>query len=223
MAKRFLLDPNMTAMENTFEAARVGTAYLLKNKRLKVTQEEWADLFDEIVYKAVQQFINVKVMQHQYNRNYSFYQNMFSCVWSVSRSEVRDWVTDNRRKISALSLNSQLESGAPVSDMFVQTEHHPLEHELPKQKRQFIFQKSELERFGLAGVYLKTEPELAFNAIWTLEDEDAELLGKEISADTEAHRDKIRERLDALPKLTHQQRYIRDYVRKRRTEKRKNG
>lgn len=80
------LDPEKTARENlwsaaTFAAERLRQKYVKGGMRL--TGEEWKDVIDEIVLAAVKQFMN-KVNRGEVNTeyHYSFYQQVYSCVYS---------------------------------------------------------------------------------------------------------------------------------------------
>ena len=82
--KTWQLDPGKTARENlwsaaTFAAERLRHKYVKGGLRL--TREEWKDVLDEIVLAAVKQFMG-KVNRGEVNMKYSFYQNVYSCVYS---------------------------------------------------------------------------------------------------------------------------------------------
>lgn len=82
--KTWNLDPKKTAHENlwsaaTFAAERLRKKYVKGGMRL--TREEWKDVLDDIVLAAVKQFMS-KVTRGEINMEYSFYQNVYSCVYS---------------------------------------------------------------------------------------------------------------------------------------------
>lgn len=82
--KTWNIDPEKTARENLWSAATFA-ADCLRQKyvkaRLRLTGEEWKDVLDEIVLSAVKQFMG-KVNRGEVNMEYSFYQNVYSCVYS---------------------------------------------------------------------------------------------------------------------------------------------
>ena len=82
--KIWKLDPEKTARENLWSAA-IFAAERLRKKYVKggmrLTREEWQDVLDDIVLAAVKQFMN-KVNRGEVNMEYSFYQNVYSCVYS---------------------------------------------------------------------------------------------------------------------------------------------
>lgn len=82
--KTWKLDPEKTARENlwsaaTFAAERLRHKYVKGGLRL--TGEEWKDVLDDIVLAAVKQFIG-KVNRGDVDMRFSFYQNVYSCVYS---------------------------------------------------------------------------------------------------------------------------------------------
>lgn len=82
--KIWKLDPRKTARENLWSAATFA-ADCLRHKYvkagMKLTAEEWKDVLDDIVLSAVRSFMN-KVNRGEINMEYSFYQNVYSCVYS---------------------------------------------------------------------------------------------------------------------------------------------
>lgn len=82
--KTWNIDQGKTARENlwsaaTFAAERLRQKYVRGGLRL--TGEEWKDVLDDIVLAAVKQFMG-KVNRGEVNMEYSFYQNVYSCVYS---------------------------------------------------------------------------------------------------------------------------------------------
>lgn len=82
--KTWNIDPKKTARENLWSAA-IFAAERLRHKYvkggMKLTGEEWKDVLDDIVLAAVKQFMG-KVNRGEVNMEYSFYQNVYSCVYS---------------------------------------------------------------------------------------------------------------------------------------------
>lgn len=83
--KIWKLDPKKTARENLWSAATFA-AYCFRRKYvkagMKLTRDEWQEVMDDIVLAAVRAFMN-KVKRGEINMEYSFYQNVYSCVYSV--------------------------------------------------------------------------------------------------------------------------------------------
>lgn len=83
--KTWNIDPEKTARENLWSAA-IFAADCFRRKYvkagMKLTREEWQEVLDDIVLSAVRGFMN-KVNRGDVNMEYSFYQNVYSCVYSV--------------------------------------------------------------------------------------------------------------------------------------------
>ena len=83
--KTWNIDPKKTARENLWSAATFA-AYCLRRKYvkagMKLTRDEWQEVMDDIVLAAVKAFMN-KLNRGNVNMEYSFYQNVYSCVYSV--------------------------------------------------------------------------------------------------------------------------------------------
>ena len=82
--KTWNLDPEKTARENlwsaaTFAAERLRRKYVKAG--MKLTGDEWEEVIGDIVLSAVRSFMN-KVKKGEINMEYSFYQNVYSCVYS---------------------------------------------------------------------------------------------------------------------------------------------
>lgn len=82
--KTWNIDPEKTARENLWSAATFA-ADCLRQKYVKggmrLTGEEWQEVLGDIVLAAVKQFMG-KVNRGEVNMEYSFYQNVYSCVYS---------------------------------------------------------------------------------------------------------------------------------------------
>ena len=82
--KIWKLDPEKTARENLWSAA-IFAANGLRRKYVKagmrLSGDEWEEVLGDIVLSAVRGFMN-KVNRGEVNMEYSFYQNVYSCVYS---------------------------------------------------------------------------------------------------------------------------------------------
>lgn len=82
--KTWKLDPEKTARENLWSAATFAADGLRRKYvkgGMKLTGEEWDEVLGDIVLSAVRGFMN-KVNRGEVNMEYSFYQNVYSCVYS---------------------------------------------------------------------------------------------------------------------------------------------
>lgn len=83
--KVWKLDPEKTARENLWSAATFAADCFRRKyvkSGLKLTGEEWRDVMDDIVLAAVSAFMS-KLNRGDVNMEYSFYQQVYYCVYSV--------------------------------------------------------------------------------------------------------------------------------------------
>ena len=82
--KTWNIDPEKTARENLWSAA-IFAAERLRHKYVKgglrLSGDEWEEVLGDIVLSAVKQFMR-KVNRGEINMEYSFYQQVYSCVYS---------------------------------------------------------------------------------------------------------------------------------------------
>ena len=81
----WLIDPRKTAQENLWDCVRVNVmAYRTKAvaHELKLTYDEWEEVISEVTIIAVRRFLT-RLHLDRYDRNWSFFLNVRSCVRSV--------------------------------------------------------------------------------------------------------------------------------------------
>ena len=86
----WLIDPNKTAQENLWDCVRVNVmAYRTKAVAhgLKLTYDEWEEAISDVTMAAVHRFLS-KLHKGLYNKDFSFFLNVRSCVRSVFYSTV---------------------------------------------------------------------------------------------------------------------------------------
>lgn len=103
--KTWKLDHEKTARDNLWSAA-IFAADCFRRKYVKaglrLTGDEWRDVLDDIVLAAVRRFMN-KVNRDEVNTDYSFYQNVYSCVYSVFHLRLDHFLrTVVKRKIESI-------------------------------------------------------------------------------------------------------------------------
>lgn len=89
------LRADMSAMENLFSAASYAAEWFKHRsikKGLTLTCDEWAEVIDEIIFISVKRFLT-KLKSGGYRRDFSFYLNIRSCVYSVFYNKVNQYIT----------------------------------------------------------------------------------------------------------------------------------
>lgn len=101
MMKTWKLDPNKTARENLwFVIDKFSEIKVNANRKLHLTHDERSELISEIRLCAYVNFM-YKLRRGKYNRNFSFFQNVYSSVWSVTGNCLKRFIAQNRRRIDA--------------------------------------------------------------------------------------------------------------------------
>lgn len=87
----WLIDKDKSAQENLWDCIRVNTLSFkskVNKKGLTLTYEEWSDIIQEVSIAAYKRFM-AKLLGGRYNRKYSFYLNVRSCVYMVFHQVVK--------------------------------------------------------------------------------------------------------------------------------------
>lgn len=94
-----------TAMENLWSAATFaanGFRYKYVKAGVVLTGEEWNEALDTIVLVSVRRFLN-KLKNKKYAHEYTFYQNVHSCVFSVFHQQLNFYMGNVvKRKMNSL-------------------------------------------------------------------------------------------------------------------------
>ena len=94
------LRQDRTAMENLWSAARFAThGFRIKYVKagVNLTSDEWNEAMDNIVLASVRRFMN-KLKNKKYAHEYSFYQNVYSCVFSVFHQQLNFYMNNVVKK-----------------------------------------------------------------------------------------------------------------------------
>ena len=220
--KRFRLDPTKTANENLWDAMSVAAVYMLKRFRITNKQEEWLEIFDEVRARAVRHFIDNKVMLHKYDRRFSFLQNCISSVWAIISDTIRIYIRDNRRRITNLSMDTEIEGtvGLNIESSLGDTGVHPLYYpRMPQNSYIAILDAQDRALIDVHSLKWRQDVSHAFEALWAIEDSCNELEGYSIPADVEEHREEIREKIKTLPEISSHQLQRRKQMQRYRSKK----
>lgn len=88
------IDPHKTAQENLWDCVRFNVmGYRAKAvaRGMNLTYDEWEEVISEVTMVAVSRFMN-KLRNGRYNKNFSFFLNVRSCVLSVFYATVSLYV-----------------------------------------------------------------------------------------------------------------------------------
>lgn len=222
--KRWQIDPNLSAQENLWDAAKVACIYILLHSKIHNKKRDWDELLEALIYRGVRYFY-LRLNRHEYDRTHSFYENVYSCCYSASSHEIKQRVKQNKEAVKFVSTSTEVDSVHTLGDILVDDGYpvlfNPPKHELDKK----ILDETAKERFSITKYTY--EPLKSFEAVWQLEDEEAAMLGLSIPDESLQRRDEIRQRIADMPQPDQQtlkkRKWMRDYYRRRRTENKKNG
>jgi hypothetical protein len=105
--RRWKIDPNMTAMENLYDACRVATSVVLSRHSITIYKhEEFEELFEELLLAGMSHFMRIKIGQRTYDRRFTFFQNCYSSVWACLSGTLYKWTHSIDRKIRTSSIDN---------------------------------------------------------------------------------------------------------------------
>lgn len=103
--KIWSIDPARSAMENLWSAATFaanGFRYKYSKAGVVLTGEEWNEALGAIVLLAIRRFMT-KLKNGKYDRRYTLYQNVHSCVFSVFHQQLNLYMENVvKRKMNSL-------------------------------------------------------------------------------------------------------------------------
>lgn len=124
--KRFRLDPNETALENLWRAAKVATVTLLRKFHIRsFIDDKYIDLFDELTMQTVVSFMYLKIRNKGYDRRFSFYENVYSCCWGCD--VVKKYIKSEEERKTMISLSHESDDGGSLEATLESSERHSLD------------------------------------------------------------------------------------------------
>ena len=176
-------------MENLWRAARVAVLYLTSHMKIQNKFEERDELIDDCIFRGVRYFLRDKIGCHTYNRDFSFFENVYSSCWSATSNELRCTIPKRRKMMLVNSISEEIGQNLTVEDTLMDTGKHPLDGTWAKEAGYAILTREERSRFDIT-VY-KREPIATLKALWQLQDEDNELAGTPTDEDEYERREAI--------------------------------
>lgn len=103
--RQWKINPNESAMWNVWDACKVAALFLRSKamKKVKLSYDEWAEVYDTVLLKAVTHFLEYKIRRKTYCHEVSFFTNCFSSVWGVFQRELDMYLNHVvKRKINSV-------------------------------------------------------------------------------------------------------------------------
>ena len=106
--KEILLDPKLSNMENVWRMVRI--ASLIRLTMFKLWAYDYNDMADleQMVMLATYNKLLRMVRDKEYNRNFSFYNNVRGACWSVCQHVVDAWMDQIRQRYNNLDGNGSV-------------------------------------------------------------------------------------------------------------------
>lgn len=172
MARRFMLDPDKTAMENLWEAARMAAAVVLARRKFYgFFGEPKGELMDEVILATVADFMRNKVGRHTYCRvakdgtPLNFGDNVISSCWSVAHHVADAFIKrvdkTNSANVDIADAQEYIKDGTvPLYVNYDDVKQGPHATELPyvrslMAKDEYELQMADREELGIATVPLE--------------------------------------------------------------------
>lgn len=102
--ERFILRPDLTPMENLWEAIRKATECLIASKHLRITDDEYHELKYNLMVSTFFRFKR-RVLAGLYRREYPLFTNVYGCCWGCWSHNWRRISMDIKRRINQVSLD----------------------------------------------------------------------------------------------------------------------
>lgn len=143
--RRWKIDPNMTAMENLYDACRVATSVVLSRHSITIYKhEEFEELFEELLLAGMSHFMRIKIGQSTYNRKYTFFENVYSSVWACLSGTLYKWSRRIDRKIRTSSIDKCAVGDIPLLTCLADLHNRPDEAMLEAEEQPRVVPDNQL-------------------------------------------------------------------------------
>lgn len=106
---RFRLNPNESARDNLWRCMDRCFHLLAARYKVHLPQEEFDDLKQTIMLRAVDNFMRLKIGEHRYNRKVDFFANCYSSTWAVFTYQLNEFYENKKRLMEAINLDDTIE------------------------------------------------------------------------------------------------------------------
>jgi hypothetical protein len=173
-------------MENLFRAADYAAKYNLSKKRLRITNEEWAELHRRLVLSTVIYFLS-RLRRCLYDRSVPFFVNVLGAARASSYT-VKKYLNEIREKLNMTSTDTpEGDEMGTFGDFLPDKGIHPLFHRVASHAKY------------VKEIKAKETPESALNRLWAEEDERLVATGSYVDWQTiNFHRQEVLARVSAI-------------------------
>lgn len=187
MKSRYKLDPNKSAIDNLWDCARVAAKVLLRKYHIRsIIDDKYIDLYDELVMQTVVNFMYLKIRQHDYDRRFDFFSNVYSAAWScqvLKKHFEAEKLSDN-----VVPLTLEDSEGGSLEATLASSSKHSLDIDNSDKR------VKEPHKYSTNTALYKAEDDL--NMLWAMDDLESD--GTEDKLEIAEHREAIMRRVKAI-------------------------
>lgn len=216
--KRYRINPRLTAMENLWIAARMASYYIMAHSRATNEGAEYDEIVEMLILYGIRHFLKHKIGLRKYNRNFSFFENVYSSCRSMWNSVITAYSTRLKRRLNTTSLYAKVDNMDDIrlidalSDGEQALDYRP---EIRLADNAPLSQEDRL-RYGLVDMTPKSEPMLYAKAVYAQLDYDAEMA----NTAPDDNRDDVYKRIEEMMKTPAYKKYKCEFLCKLRRRKR---
>lgn len=214
--KRYRINPRLTAMENLWIAARMASYYIMAHSRATNEGAEYDEIVEMLILYCIRHFLKHKIGLRKYNRNFSFFENVYSSCRSMWNSVITAYSTRLKRRLNTTSLYAKVND---MDDIRLIDELSDGEQRLDYRSEIMLtapLSQEDRFRYGLVDMTPKSEPMLYAKAVYAQLDYDAEMA----NTAPDDNRDDVYKRIEEMMRTQAYKKYKREYLSKLRRRKR---
>ena len=138
---RFKINPNETAQENLWRAARFAVACHLGRSGITLRDDEKAEFFSRQMLATVLAFMR-RLRKGKYCRKVSFFTNVWQAAWSVFYCQSERFLREVKDRINFTSLDAPIAGteGGRIHDIIPESARAPLANYAPDPRYERRFQ-----------------------------------------------------------------------------------
>lgn len=195
--KRFQLRADETAQENLWRAANIAARYIVGKTKLYNVDDERDEIIESVTLRTVQDFMRIKIGQHEYNRNFPFFDNVYSSCRACAHHIIDMYIRQKKHDISNKSLEEPIGgSDLTYADVLPDDYERHLANHISKYNR-YVLDECDKAAIGMSKYSkYKDYAEAALKQLWAVDDEEAAYEGKfRDDAAVREHREAILQRV----------------------------
>lgn len=172
--KRFQLRADETAQENLWRAANIAARYIVGKTKLYNVDDERDEIIESVTLRTVQDFMRIKIGEHEYNRAHPFFDNVYSSCWSCAHHIIDMYIRQKKRDISNKSLDESIGvESLTYADVLSDDYERHLANYISKYNRA-VLDGCDKAVIGMhRSSNFKAYAEAALKQLWTVDDEEA--------------------------------------------------